>query len=90
MEPQPHERGDFELYPKLPTELYRKIWHETVGWQPRILPRKRITELEVCQQFLLEIYQPCFASLSERKKEEVYNGLYIEELPRGCNYQYKN
>ena len=75
----------FELFPEVPTELRRKIWHATVDWKPRILPRRRISELEVCREsreFLLEIYQPCFLSLSERKEEKYWDALYIEALAK--------
>lgn len=81
----------FELFPEVPTELRRKIWHATVDWKARILPRRPISELEVCREsreFLLEIYQPCFLSLSERKEEKYWDALYIEALAKTLSFRY--
>ena len=53
----------FELYSKLPVELRRKIWHETIDWKQHVIPLPRLYGLEVCResrQVLLEIHKPCF------------------------------
>jgi hypothetical protein len=60
---QTANRGAFELFPQLPIEIRRMIWHLTI--RPRVLPAKPIAELAVCheaRQFLLEIYKPCLKS----------------------------
>jgi hypothetical protein len=66
MKTHSYRRGTFELFPRLPLELRRKIWKETIRTTRRLLPSKPIPELAVCREarsVLLEIYQPCFKPL---------------------------
>lgn len=59
--PEPEICGAFELFPELPTEIRRQIWHLTSI--PRVVPSKPIAGLQVnreARECLLEIYKPCF------------------------------